>query len=205
MPFISRLTSPLIALQSKPLTEYLTTSGDQISEGVLTVDSLKTQFAKFEDTQTSHKVFGTKIGSSTGKVSEPNLDVFNNYPGTIRVDNLKIMGFINEKPIKQIEDLLTQLNGNVKYVGGMRFPNDVNVANLTFSGKFNGIPENEFGNCWLQQDRDQTFTAPQTLSNVVAGKGLRLSGSLNGHEFQEFVSGTYWINRNEHVKNAIFG
>ncbi|XP_055854741.1 uncharacterized protein LOC129918300 [Episyrphus balteatus] len=199
------ITSPSIKLQGKDLSEYLTTSGDQVSEGTLKVESFETHFAEVENLQTKHKVFGTKLGTFNQKGAEPNPEIFNNYPGTIRVGNLKVAEFINKKPIREIEELLAQLNGNVKYVGGMKFPYDIKVSNLTFTGKFNGISAQEFGNCWLQQGREQIFSAPQTLSNVAAVKGLKLNGGkLNGYEFEDFISGTYLINRDEHINNAIF-
>ncbi|XP_055917893.1 uncharacterized protein LOC129950099 [Eupeodes corollae] len=196
-----RITSPSIKLRDRELSEYLTTSGDQVSEGSLKVESFKTQFAKIQNVQTKHKVFGTNLDQ---KLTDPNPEIFNNYPGTIRVENLKVAGSINNKPIEKIEELLTQLNGNVKYVGGMKFPYDIKVSNVSFTGKFNEIPAEDFGNCWLQQNRDQIFTAPQTLANVATEKGIKLGGKLNGHDFDEFVSGTYFINRDEHISNAVF-
>ncbi|XP_055631057.1 uncharacterized protein LOC129771448 [Toxorhynchites rutilus septentrionalis] len=79
----------------------------------------------------------------------------------------------------------------------------ITVRNAFFNGSINGVRKDEFGSSWLLTEYNQTFTAPQIFENVIADQ-VYLNGYFNGVKLEELVEDVYFLNREEHVENAVF-
>lgn len=197
-------------MNSRNLSDYFTKSGSQQIFGTLQVGKLSTNTLSVDNLHTNGKIFNQHLAEiyqqKAQNVPTPNIFQKNHkFHGSIYVRNLKLNSSINGKSIELIERQLTQLDGNIKYVGDLKFNYDMQISNLTFFGTFNGIPAQEFGLCWLQKHGKQLFTAPQTLSSVQCEQGMQIEGKLNGYKLDDFIRNTYWISRDEHFGNVIFG
>lgn len=209
--YFPSIESPVILLNNKNLTEYLTLSGNQSIQGSLIVDELKTQFLSVEHLNTDNKIFHQNLQDIYQQKSRnaPQDDIFKpnrKFHGSIYVQNLILNTTINNKSVVDIENLLLQLDGNIKYVGNFKFNYGMNITNLTFQGKLNGISAEEFGKCWLQKKSEkQEFTTAQTFASIEAEQGIELQGKLNGFTMEDFYSKTYWINKDEYIEMVNFG
>ncbi|KAM7342370.1 closca [Cochliomyia hominivorax] len=204
------IESPAILLNSKNISDYLTLTGNQSIQGSLIVDNLKTQYLTVEHLNTNSKIFHQHLQDIYQQKSRnaPQEDIFQpnrKFHGSIYVKNLILNTTINNKSVEDIENLLLQLEGNIKYVGNFKFNYPMNVTNMTFQGKLNGITAGEFGKCWLlKKFEKQVFTADQTFASVEAEEGITLQGKLNGFTMEDFYTKTYWINRDEYIGTINF-
>lgn len=87
--------------------------------------------------------------------------------------------------------------------GTLIMKHPLTVRNMFFNGSINGVPKDEFGSAWLLKETNQTFTAPQIFENVIADQ-VFLDGYFNGIKMEELVADAYFLNRQEHVKHAVF-
>lgn len=74
---------------------------------------------------------------------------------------------------------------------------------IFFNGSINGVRKDEFGNSWLLNEYNQTFTAPQTFEHGIADQ-VFVDGYFNSIKIEELMENVYFLNRNEHVKHAMF-
>ncbi|KXJ80288.1 hypothetical protein RP20_CCG025735 [Aedes albopictus] len=81
--------------------------------------------------------------------------------------------------------------------------NPLHVRNVYFNGSINGVQREEFGHSWLLNEYNQTFTAPQVFEHVTA-EGMVVDGYFNGVKLEELVQDIYFLDRSEHLPEAVF-
>lgn len=176
------------------------------------VNNLKANTLKIEKLNTNNRIFQQNLHDiyqqKSRNAPQENLFVKNRkFHGSIYVQNLILNSTINNRNVEDIEKNLLQLEGNIKYVGNFKFNYPLNIKQLTFHGKLNDIKAEELGKCWLQkrQQQQQEFWGSQTIAKVNAEKGVQYHGKMNGYTIDEFFSNTYWITRDEHLTDVVFG
>ncbi|XP_017105993.2 uncharacterized protein clos [Drosophila bipectinata] len=203
---IDQVNSSLVALNGRPLEDYLQLSGHQESNATIFVNHLNAENLTLGDLNLNGLIFKQPLSAIYGHGSQSlhSWHLPKDFNGSIHAQNLWLNGNINQVTIGHLEQQLQQLAGNIKYVGDFSFGHSVNISSLSFSNSLNGIEADRFGRCWLETDGDQGFTAPQQLASLESRQGIWLKGQLNNHTLGDLVSRSYRLNASEHLAAVQF-
>ncbi|XP_058458977.1 uncharacterized protein LOC131435292 [Malaya genurostris] len=110
---------------------------------------------------------------------------------------------LNEMNLKDLHEMYDVLQKDIVIEEELILNGEVHVKNLFVNGSINGVSKEDFGSVWLLKEYDQTFTAPQTFENIIANTTF-IEGKFNGIKLEELIQNLYFLNKDEHIKSAIF-